>query len=81
MFGLDFYIDTFQSTKRMLTDNVIVDKTLNKAANDFITSQTQFAKMLAHNYVDITKYSIDKLSKVYFPEKEVTVAEAKATTE
>ena len=66
MFGPDFYIESFQTTKKIVTDSVIIDKTLNKAANDFIDAQTAFAKMLSHNYIDITKYSFDKLSNIWF---------------
>ena len=78
MFTPDFYIDSFQSTKRMLTNKVITDATLNQAANDFITAQTTFAKMLAKNYVDLSTYSVDSMSKVFFPKKE-EVTEAKVT--
>jgi len=67
MFGPDFYIESFQTTKKIVTDTVIVDKTLNKAAHDFIDAQTAFAKMLSHNYIDITKYSVDKISNIWFP--------------
>ena len=73
MFTPEFYIDSFQSTKRMLTDKVILDPTLNKAANDFITAQTTFAKMLSKNAFDIAQYSMDSITKVWFP-KEVTKA-------
>lgn len=75
MFSPDFYIDTFQETKRVITNQVFKDPTLNKAANDYINAQTAFAKMLAHNTIDLTKYSVDSVSKVLFPkEAEVTKA-------
>jgi hypothetical protein len=79
-FTPDFFIDTFQDTKRIVTNQVFKDPTLNKAANDYITAQTAFAKMLAHNSIDLTKYSVESISKVLFPkEKEVTTsARAKA---
>jgi hypothetical protein len=77
MFTPEFYIDSFQSTKRMLTNKVITDATLNKAANDFITAQTTFAKMLAKNYIDLSTYSVDAISKVMFPKKEETTVKAK----
>jgi hypothetical protein len=70
MFGPDFYIDSFQTTKKIVTDSVILDKTLNKAAHDFIEAQTSFAKMLSHNFIDITKYSFEKLTGVWFPSHE-----------
>ena len=78
MFTPDFYIDLFQSSKRQLTNQVYKDDTLNKAANDFITAQTAFAKMLAKNYIDLSTYSVDTMSKVFFPKKE-EVTKAKVT--
>jgi hypothetical protein len=80
MFSPDFYIDTFQETKRVITNKIFTDPTLNKAAQDYINAQTAFAKMLAHNAIDITKYSVESVSKVLFPKPvEVTkAARAKA---
>lgn len=68
MFTVDFFIDSFQDSKRILTNYVIKDPTLNKAANDYIVAQTVFAKMLAHNTLDLTKYSVESISKVLFPQ-------------
>lgn len=80
MFGPDFFIDTFQEAKRVITNQVFKDATLNKAANDYINAQTAFAKMLSHNAIDLTKYSVESISKVLFPQGvEVTkAARAKA---
>ncbi len=80
MFGPDFFIDSFQDTKRIVTNQIFKDPTLNKAANDYINAQTAFAKMLAHNTIDITKYSVESISKVLFPQPvEITkAARAKA---
>ena len=72
MFGPDFYIDTFQTTKKVLTDAVFKDATLNKAAHNYIDAQTAFAKMMARNTIDLAKYSVDSVSKVLFPQKEET---------
>ena len=74
---LDAHIEAFQETKRGLTDKIITDPTLNKAAHDYINAQTEFAKMLAHNFTDITKYSMDSISNKWFPKEEVV--EAKTT--
>lgn len=75
MFTPDFFIDTVQETKRVVTNQIIKDATLNKAANDYINAQTAFAKMLAHNAIAITKYSVDSISRVLFPQgAEVTKA-------
>ena len=51
----------FQTMKRTLTDKIIVDENLNKIAHNFINAQTVFAKMLAKNTEDMTKYYIDTL--------------------
>ena len=85
MFTPDFYIDLVQSTKRQLTNQVYKDDTLNKAAHNFIDAQTAFAKMLAKNYIDLSAYSADAISKVLFPKQEETVkaktAKKSATTD
>lgn len=73
----DYAIDTIQTFKKVLTDQMIKDPTLHKAAINYIDAQTNFAKMLGHNTVDIVKYSIDSLGKYFFPKQEV--AKAKAT--
>jgi hypothetical protein len=75
-FTPSFIIDSIQSTKRTVTDQVFKDATLNKAAHDYINAQTAFAKMLANNTIEMTKYSVDSISKVLFPKKE----EVKAKT-
>jgi hypothetical protein len=76
MFTPDFYIDSFQSTKKILTNQVFKDPTLNKAAHNYIDAQTAFAKMLTANTVDMAKYSVDSVSKVLFPKKEEKAAKA-----
>jgi hypothetical protein len=80
MFSPAFFIDTFQDTKRIVTNKIITDPTLNKAAHNYIDAQTTFAKMLADNAIDMAKYSVDSVSKVLFPKPtEVTkAARAKA---
>jgi hypothetical protein len=76
---LDAHIDAFQETKRGLTDKIITDPTLNKAAHEYIDAQTQFAKMLAHNFTDIAKYSMDSIANKWFPQKEEVQAKASAS--
>jgi len=82
MFQPAFFIDVFQETKRIVTDQVVKDPTLNKAANDYITAQTAFAKMLINNAIDLSKYSVESIGKVLFPQSvEVNkAARAKAAT-
>lgn len=69
MFTPEFFIDVVQNTKRAVTNKVITDPTLNKAALNYIDSQTQFAKMLTQNAVNIAKYSLDSMSDSWFPKK------------
>jgi len=67
MFSPSFYIESFQNTKKVVTNQVIKDPTLNKAAHAYIDAQTKFALMLADNAVELAKYSVESLSKVMFP--------------
>jgi hypothetical protein len=77
---LEAHIDAFQTTKRGLTDKVITDPTLNKAAHEYIDAQTVFAKMLAKNFTDLAKYSIDSHASKLFPQGKAEKAEtAKAS--
>ena len=63
MFTPVFFIEMFQGAKRSLTNKIITDEVLNRAANDFITAQTEFAKMLANNAITMAKYSMDNCLK------------------
>jgi len=67
LYTANFYIDMLQKTKSVLTDKVITDPVLNKAAHEFLDAQTVFAKMVATNTTTIAKHSIDSISKTYFP--------------
>ena len=67
MFSAHTYIDMFQNTKRTLTDKVITDKEINKVAHNFIDAQTVFAKMLAKNSEDMTKYFVEAQTALWFP--------------
>jgi hypothetical protein len=61
-----YYIDSFQSLKRSLTNKVITDETLNKAANSFIDAQSTWAKMVAENSINLTKHYFEQLAKVNY---------------
>jgi len=61
---------SFQSTKKLVTDQVFKDPALNKAAHAYIDAQTQFAKMAVNNTIDMAKYSVESVSKVLFPKKD-----------
>lgn len=67
MFTPETIIDTIQGSKRTFTNMVIKDEVLNKVANNFIDSQTAFAKMLVTNLTTVTKHSMDQLTtKLFF---------------
>jgi dihydroneopterin aldolase len=70
MFTPDFFIDSFQDIKKVITNAVFKDATLNKAAHNYIDAQTAFAKMMTRNTIDLAKYSVDSVSKVLFPQME-----------
>jgi hypothetical protein len=72
MFTPHFFIDSFQSTKKIVADQIFKDPALNKAAHAYIEAQTQFAKMAVNNTIDMAKYSVESVSKVLFPKKEGT---------
>ena len=65
-----YYIDSFQSLKRSLTNKVITEPILNKAANSFIDAQSAWAKMIANNSIDLTKHYFDQVAKVTYAKKE-----------
>jgi hypothetical protein len=70
MFTIHFFIDSIQSAKRAVAEQVFSDPTLKKAANSYIDAQTQFAKMLVNNTTDMAKYSMDNITKCWYPSKE-----------
>jgi hypothetical protein len=66
----EYYVDMFQQTKKQITDKVITDTSLNKAAHKFIDAQTVFAKMIITNTQDIAKYVVDAQTNHWFPRKD-----------
>ncbi len=70
MFSPHFYIESFQNTKKIVTDQIFKDPALNKAAHAYIDAQTQFAKMAVNNTIDMAKYSVDSISKHWLPKKD-----------
>ena len=77
MFTPDFYIEMFQSSKRVATNQIFKDERLNKVANDFIDAQTIFAKMLAKNTIEMLSYAVDSMSKTIYPHSEDETVKAK----
>ena len=77
MFTPDFYIEMFQTSKRMATNQVFKDERLNKVANDFIDAQTVFAKMMAKNTIEMLSYTVDSMSKTIYSHSEDETVKAK----
>ena len=77
MFTPDFYIELFQSSKRMATNQIFKDERMNKVANNFIDAQTVFAKMLAKNTIEMLSYAADSISKTIYPHSEDETVKAK----
>lgn len=71
MYSLENYVETFQQTKKRITDKVITDATLNKAAHNYIDAQTAFAKMMIGNTQTVVKQCVDKQTSFWFPGKEL----------
>jgi hypothetical protein len=69
MYTPEFFIDSFQNTKKAFTDAVIKDATLNKAAHAYIDAQTAFAKVLVTNTTEIGRYAAGQVSSVLFAKK------------
>lgn len=72
MFGPDFYIESIQNMKKVVANQIFKDKELNKAAHAYIDTQTQFVKTIAHNAVDLAKYSVEMMGTYWFPKKDGT---------
>lgn len=73
MFTPDFFIDAFQSTKQTVFNKIVTDKELQKVAGDYLAAQTQFAKMMVYNTITVAKYSVDSITKCWFPKEEEKV--------
>lgn len=66
MFSIEFFIDTVQSTKKSVFNRIVKDQELQKVSTRYIDAQTEFAKMLVTNTLDLAKYSVEK----FYPQKE-----------
>jgi hypothetical protein len=67
MFTPEFFIDTIQSTKQSVFYRIIQDEQLRAVADRYIQAQTDFAKMLVRNSIDLAKYSAETIQ---YPQKE-----------
>ena len=79
MFTPNFYLDLLQTTKRGLTNKIFTDPTINKACHSFMAAQLELAKTITNNYIDLTAYSVESMSRVFYP-KTVEETETKATS-
>lgn len=70
MFTPDSFIESFQNTKKAVTNTMFKDPTLNKAAHAYIDAQTAFAKVLVSNTIEMTRYTVGHVSSVLFPKKD-----------
>jgi len=70
MLTLNSFIDTFQHSKKLVANQLFKDAALNKAAIDYIDTQTAFAKMLTNNAMTVAKYSVDTMTNLLYPKKE-----------
>lgn len=61
LFTPEFFIDSIQSAKENFTDRIITDPVLNKAAHNFMSHQTAFAKMLLNNTVTVSNYFMEQV--------------------
>ena len=62
MFTPEFFIDALQATKRSVFNRIIQDEELRQVADRYIQAQTDFAKMMVRNTLDLAKYSVDKFN-------------------
>lgn len=74
MFTPEFFIDTFQNTKKSIFRRMTDDKQLHEIADRYIDTQTQFAKMLVSNFIDVTKYSLNKITECFLTQKKSEVS-------
>jgi hypothetical protein len=70
MFTPHFFIDTFQSTKKSVFKTIVQDPELQRVADRYVDAQTEFAKMLVTNTIDIAKFSFEKVTDRAFSKKE-----------
>jgi hypothetical protein len=59
MFSPEFFIDTIQSTKKSIFDRIVSDPELRKVSDRYISTQTEFAKMMVANAIDLARYFLN----------------------
>jgi hypothetical protein len=81
MISPNFFIDTFQNAKKTAFKQIVKDPNLQRVADQYIDTQTEFAKMLVTNTIDIAKFSFDKAASCAFAKKEQASAPYKVEKE
>jgi len=86
MFTPEFFIDVIQSTKKSIFNRIVMDPRLQRISNSYIDSQTEFAKNMVANILDLAKYSLEnnysgKKERAAAPYKVESPAEKAANTD
>jgi len=63
------FLDTLCGVKKFMTDKIVTDQIMNKAAHNFIDAQRAFAKMMLDNHYIVSKHSMDTMSAFWFPKR------------
>ena len=69
MFEIEYYIDQFQNTKLKVFNSVVKDPVLRSAAENYVNTQSAFAKMLVANTRDLAFHSYDIVKGFYDTKK------------
>lgn len=69
MFEIEYYIDQLQKTKLKVFNSVVKDPVLRSAAENYVNTQTAFAKMLVANTRDLAFHSYDIVKGFYGTKK------------
>ena len=70
MYSIEFYLDYVGNVKKNITRKIINDPTLLDASEKFIDAQVSWAKSIYKVGCNLTKYSAESITKVWFPQNE-----------
>ena len=59
MFTSNAFIDTVQNTKKQAVETFVTDATFKKGLLEVIDAQTEFAKTVANNTVELSKVFLE----------------------
>ena len=63
MFAYNSFIDSFQSGKKMFVSMFVTDQKIKSSLNDFVDTQTAFAKQSIKTFEDITECAMNEYKK------------------